>query len=84
MNDDDGDETPDLKIANQKIYNLVKRLVDKGVCPCCLARALAFHASSLAACTMGNEEAAELFEDIVADLREDTVPAPDSDSPTIN
>jgi hypothetical protein len=64
MNDNDNDETPDFKTADQKIFSLTNRLVDKGMCPCCTARALAYHAMSLAKCAIGREETIELFEDI--------------------
>ena len=74
---DSGRETPSFKIADQKIENLLKRLDDKRVCPCCTARALAYHAASMAEETMGSSEAIEMFEGIIMALREDNVPAPD-------
>jgi hypothetical protein len=74
---DDGRETPSFKIADQKIESLLKRLLDKNVCPCCTARALAFHAASLAEHELGSAEAVELFEGIIIALREDDVPTPD-------
>ena len=76
------DETSDFKLADQKIHNLINRLLDKRVCPCCTARALAFYAMGLAECTMGRDEAVEMFEDIIANLREGDVS--DSDAPAIN
>jgi len=63
--------------ADQKIDNLLRRLQDKNVCPCCTARALAFHAASMAEHTMGSAEAIEMFEDIIITMREHDVPAPD-------
>ena len=42
------DETASFKIAEQKIDNLLKRLHDKRVCPCCTARALTYHGASMA------------------------------------
>jgi hypothetical protein len=75
---DDGRETASFKIAEQKIENLLKRLHDKRVCPCCTARALAYHAASMAERTMGSAEAIEMFEAIITHLHEDSVPAPDS------
>jgi hypothetical protein len=69
-------ETPSVKIADQKIANLLKRLDDKNVCPCCTARVLALHAASLAEDVMGTAEAIKMFEDIVATLRENDVPGP--------
>jgi hypothetical protein len=72
-----GRETSSFKTADQKIENLLKRLHDKNVCPCCTARALAFHAASMAEHEMGSAEAIEMFESIVISLREDDVPAPD-------
>ena len=74
---DDRRETSSFKAADRKIENLLKRLRDKNVCPCCTARALAFHAASEAEHTMGSAEAIEMFEDIITHLREDNVPAPD-------
>jgi hypothetical protein len=74
---DDRRETASFKIADQKIGNLLKRLDDKNVCPCCTARALAFHAAAIAEDTMGSAEAIELFESIIIDMREHNIPAPD-------
>jgi|SRR6516162_8802478 hypothetical protein len=73
---DDGRETTSFKIADQKIENLLKRLSDKNVCPCCTARALAYHAASMAEHEMGSVEAIEMFEKLIAEMREDDVPAP--------
>jgi hypothetical protein len=71
-------QTPEsFKIADQKIANLLKRLDDKRVCPCCTARALAFHAAFMAEQGMGSAEAIKMFEEIVADLREDKRPGAD-------
>ena len=64
-----GRETSSFKTADQKIENLLKRLHDKNVCPCCTARALAFHAASMAEHTMGSAEAIEMFEDIIITMR---------------
>ena len=74
---DDGRETTSFRIAEQKIENLLKRLHDKRVCPCCTARALTYHGASIAEHTMGSAEAIEMFEDIITHLREDNIPAPD-------
>jgi len=74
---DDGRETASFKIADQKIENLLRRLRDKNVCPCCTARALAYHAASEAEHEMGSAEAIEMFEGIIMHLREDNAPAPD-------
>ena len=41
-------ETASFKIADHKIENLLKRLHDKRVCPCCTARALTYHGASMA------------------------------------
>ena len=62
---DDGRETASFKIADQKIENLLKRLNDKRVCPCCTARALTYHGASMAEHTMGSAEAIEMFEAII-------------------
>jgi hypothetical protein len=70
-------ETPSIKIADQKIANLLKRLDDKNVCPCCTARVLALHAAELAEDVMGTAEAVAMFEDIIAALRENDVVAPE-------
>jgi hypothetical protein len=72
----DGRETTSFKIADQKIENLLRRLNDKSVCPCCTARALALHAASLAIPSMGSVEAIEMFEDIVGKMHKHNVPAP--------
>jgi hypothetical protein len=69
----DDDVTEGFKIAYQKIENLLKRLSDRGVCSCCIARALAFHAATLAEAAVGSDEAAEMFEYIVEELRENPV-----------
>jgi len=69
--------TPSVKIADQKVTNLLKRLGDKNVCPCCIARVLALHAASLAEEVMGTAAAIEMFEDIIAALRENDVVVPD-------
>jgi hypothetical protein len=71
-----GRETPSFKIADRKIENLKKRLNDKSVCPCCIARALAMHAASLAIPSMGSVEAIEMFENIVGKMHKHNVPAP--------
>jgi hypothetical protein len=70
-------ETASFRIADQKIGNLLKRLADKRVCPCCTARALAYHAASMAEHEMGSVEAIKMLEEIITDLRKDNVPAPD-------
>jgi hypothetical protein len=70
-------ETEGFKIASRKIESLLKRLADRGVCPCCAARALAAHAASLAEDAVGSADAAELFEYIADDIREHDVSAPD-------
>jgi hypothetical protein len=75
--DDDRLETINFKIADQKIGNLLRRLEDKNVCPCCTARALAFNAACMAEETMGSASAIELFEDIIASLRKSNIPAPE-------
>jgi hypothetical protein len=69
-------ETTSFKIADQKIKNLLRRLQDKHVCPCCTARALTYHAAFMAEQQMGSVEALELFEEIIAALRERDVPPP--------
>jgi hypothetical protein len=55
----------------------MKRLGGKLVCPCCTAQALAFNSAAMAKHTMGSARAIEMFEFIIARLREDSVPAPD-------
>jgi hypothetical protein len=74
---DNGRETVSFKIADQKIENLLRRLNGKNVCPCCTARALAFHAASEATQELGSAEAIELFEMLTRQLRKHNVPAPD-------
>jgi hypothetical protein len=73
---DDGRETPSFKIADRKIENLLKRLADKRVCPCCTARALTYHAASMAEHRMGSAEAIEMFEEIIIAMREHDVSPP--------
>jgi hypothetical protein len=74
--DDGRRETASFKIAEQKIENLLRRLYDKNVCPCCTARALAYRAASMAEDEMGSAEAIEMFEDIIGALRESDIPPP--------
>ena len=74
---DDVRETASFKIAEQKIENLLKRLHDKGVCPCCTARALTYHGASMAEHTMGSAEAIEMFEATIIHMHEHDVPTPD-------
>ena len=74
---DDGSETASFKIAEQKIENLLKRLHDKRVCPCCTARALTYHGASMAEHTIGSTEAIEMLEAIIMHMREHDAPAPD-------
>jgi hypothetical protein len=71
-------ETPSVKIADQKIGSLLRRLDDRDICPCCIARVLALHAASLAEDVMGSAEAIAMFTDIIEALREHDVPAPES------
>jgi hypothetical protein len=66
-----------FKVADQKIENLLKRLNDKNVCPCCTARALALHAASMAEHTRGTAEAVEMFEEFISQMRERDVPEPE-------
>jgi hypothetical protein len=74
---DDERETASFKIADQKIDNLLRRRNDKRVCPCCMARALAYHAATVAEHTMGSAEAIEMFEAIIMRMSEHDAPAPD-------
>jgi queuine/archaeosine tRNA-ribosyltransferase len=74
---DDVRETASFKIAEQKIENLLKRLHDKCVCPCCTARALTYHGASMAEHTTGSAEAIEMLEAIIMHMREHEAPAPD-------
>jgi hypothetical protein len=74
---DDRRETTSFKIADQKIENLLQRLDDKSVCPCCTARALTYHAAAMAEQTMGSAEAIEMFENIIMAMRERNTPAPE-------
>jgi hypothetical protein len=74
---DDRRETASFKVADQKIRTLLRRLALKSVCPCCTARALAYHAAAMAEQQMGSAEAAEMFEDLLAQIRECNVPAPE-------
>jgi len=71
------DETSGFKIAYQEIESLLKRLDDKRVCPCCIARALSYHAASMVEDTLGGREAAEIFEDFARIMRENDIPPPE-------
>jgi hypothetical protein len=75
--DDDNCETVSFKIADQKIKNLLSRLDERNVCPCCTSRALTGHAVLMAERELGSAKAIEMFEDIVISLRENDIPAPD-------
>ena len=74
---DDGRETASFKIADRKINNLLKRLNDKRICPCCTARAMTYHAAVVAEHTMGSADAIEVFEAIIMHMREHDAPAPE-------
>jgi hypothetical protein len=69
-----GRETISFKIADEKIEYLLRRLKDKNVCPCCVARALTFHAASLVEGTLGSAKAIEVFEAVISKLHEHDVP----------
>jgi hypothetical protein len=73
---DDERETLSFKIAYQKIVNLLKRLDDKNVCPCCTSRALTLHAVCMAEHIMGSAKAIEMFEDVIVNMRDNNIPAP--------
>jgi len=73
----DGDESESFKLADEKIDNLLKRLKDKNLCPCCVARALALHAASLAIPSIGSAPAIEMFESIILAMHRHDVPAPE-------
>jgi hypothetical protein len=75
--DSNSDTPTSFAIADQKIGNLLKRLHDKRVCPCCTARALTFHAAIMAEHAMGSAEAIEMFEDIIGTMHEHDIPAPE-------
>jgi hypothetical protein len=74
---DDARESTSFKIAAQKIDNLLKRLNEKRVCPCCTSRALTLHAACMAENVLGSAKAIEMFEDIIMTMHENDVPAPD-------
>jgi hypothetical protein len=69
-------ESASFKIADQKIDNLLRRLHDKNVCPCCTSRALTFHAVCMAEQTLGSAAAIEMFEELITNMRENDIPAP--------
>ena len=75
---DDGVVTEGFRIAYQRIEFLLKRLNDRGICSCCIARALAFHAATLAEDAVGSDAAIEMFEYIIEEMRENDAPAPPS------
>ena len=74
---DDRLETDSFNIADRKVWKLLQRLKEKQVCPCCAARAMAYHAAWLAEQQTGSAEAIEMLEGIIAALREHDVPAPE-------
>ncbi|PWT93481.1 MAG: hypothetical protein C5B56_00695 [Proteobacteria bacterium] len=74
---DDRRETSSFRIADQEIKNLLKRLNHKNVCPCCAARALAYHGGAMAERSMGSAEAIEVFEDIIHYMAKHDVPPPE-------
>jgi len=74
---DSGNETASFKLADAKIVSLRKRLAGKQACPCCTARALAYHAAAMCTEHMGSDEAIETFEMLVGWMREKDVPAPE-------
>ena len=70
-------ETTSFKLADQKIDNVLRQLNNMRVCPCCMARALAYNAATVAGHTMGSTEAIEMFEDIISGLHDLDISAPD-------
>jgi hypothetical protein len=73
---DDRHESPSFKTADEKIGKLLERLHDKQVCPDCTARAMALHAAAFAEYALGSAKAIEMFEEMIAHVREHNVPAP--------
>ena len=73
---DDFTETASFKIADQKVCNLIKRLHDKRVCPCCTGRALLLNGAWLVEEMIGSAETIVEIEQVIAVLRKNNRPAP--------
>ena len=82
MTKQDEQDPPDFQVVDQKIASLLKRLQAKNICPHCASWALATNAADLAEAVMGSTEAIEMFEDIIAQLREDAIPSLDDPGPS--
>jgi hypothetical protein len=70
-------ETESFRHTSRRIQQLLANLDRKRLCGCCTARALTYSAGCLAEETMGSAEAARMFEEIAACLRENNKGAPD-------
>jgi hypothetical protein len=70
-------ETKSFLHADRCIGQLLDALNKKGLCGCCVARALLYHGAFLYEGTMGSIEAAEELETMAAHLRGNNKPAPD-------
>jgi hypothetical protein len=66
-----------FKVAYRKIGNLLERLNDKRVCPCCSSQALMLHAVCWTEHFLGSAKAIELLEECIVNMRKNNIPAPD-------
>ena len=78
MANDDFAETKDFLFADRRIHQLLGVLKGKGLCGCCVARALLYHGAGLHQTVMGSAETAETLESLATAMRKDPHPAPDS------
>jgi len=62
-------ETTSFKIADRKLKDLLERLRRRNVCGCCTARALLWCGAELMEDTAGTEEAIEILEELLGELR---------------
>jgi hypothetical protein len=77
-------ETADFCHADREIACLRDKLKARGLCSCCIGRALLLHGASMLEQAIGAAEAAELCEEVISALRLHVRPAPDAAPPSLN
>jgi hypothetical protein len=75
------EETESFRRADRRIVALKDRLSARGLCDCCVDRALLFHGAALLEESIGSDEAAALCQQIASALRKNRRSAPDLDVP---
>jgi hypothetical protein len=70
-------ETSSYRYAEQRIADLLDEFKAKGICKCCIARALLFVGAGLCEVSMGSAGAAGLFADLSDVARQHNRPAPE-------